>query len=548
MHGQPPSSGRFVGRYLLHDRIAAGGMATVHVGRLLGLAGFGRTVAIKRLHDAYARDPEFVAMLLDEARLTATIRHPNVVPTLDVVAEEDELLVVMEYVEGDALAQLVKTAYGRGGRVPPHFAASIVAQTLHGLHAAHEAKDKHGNPLGIVHRDVSPQNILVGTDGIARVLDFGIAKAASRSTATSDGQVKGKTAYMAPEQLQHGAVDRRTDVFAAAVVLWETLTGKRLFLADSPSATVARVLHDPIPAPEVHAPDLPLSLTSVVLRGLERDPSARYQSAEEMANALEESIRFPRAGEIGAWVREIAQATLAERAALVRQVEQASVPPLPAVTPRGSALADVIELAERRRLIGEVPTDVGEKRRVDPALLTPRSHPPASYTPRSGGHTPRSSQGPEQTELASIANAVRAPLASRKDALPLLLAGVGVLALLIAITVAAVTALRSSEPPATAAEPPPALTPVPVFVEPPPSPPPTVVLGAAPPEPAVEAPPPPQATQPPPQATTPPRSPAAHPPRSGKPSTKSAPPKVDCERDPWTVDAAGVKRIRPECR
>src|SRR6478672_330391 len=159
---QSAGRGRLVGRYVVHDRIAAGGMATVHVGRLLGAAGFSRTVAIKRLHEHYAKDPDFVAMLLDEARLAASIRHPNVVPTLDVVAEADELLVVMEYVEGDSVAHLTKLTQAAGQRVPIAFAAVIVAQALHGLHAAHEARDKHGEPLGIVHRDVSPQNILVG--------------------------------------------------------------------------------------------------------------------------------------------------------------------------------------------------------------------------------------------------------------------------------------------------------------------------------------------------------------------------------------------------
>ena len=150
------SKGRRVGRYVVHDRIAAGGMATVHVGRVLGAAGFSRTVAIKRLHDAYAKDPEFVAMLLDEARIAAMIRHPNVVPTLDVVAEDDELLVVMEYVEGDSVAHLVKLLAESKQRVPIAFAAAICAQALHGLHAAHQARDKNGELLGIVHRDVSP--------------------------------------------------------------------------------------------------------------------------------------------------------------------------------------------------------------------------------------------------------------------------------------------------------------------------------------------------------------------------------------------------------
>src|SRR5262245_394878 len=150
-------------------------MATVHLGRLLGPVGFSRTVAIKRLHAQFATDPEFVSMFLDEARLAARIRHPNVVPTLDVVATEGELFVVMEYVHGESLSRLIKEEARNGRRIPPRIAASLISGTLQGLHAAHEARDERGNPLNIVHRDVSPQNILVGSDGIARVLDFGVA-------------------------------------------------------------------------------------------------------------------------------------------------------------------------------------------------------------------------------------------------------------------------------------------------------------------------------------------------------------------------------------
>ena len=284
MGEQSSSRGRLVGRYVVHDRIAAGGMATVHVGRLLGAAGFSRTVAIKRLHDAYAKDPEFVAMLLDEARL------------------------VMEYVEGDSVAHLTKLTLAAGQRVPVSFAAAIVAQALHGLHAAHEAHDRNGAPLGIVHRDVSPQNILVGIDGVSRVLDFGIAKAASRATATEDGQLKGKTAYMAPEQLHHGAVDRRTDVFAASIVLWELLCGRRLFFADSPAEMMSRVLTSPIESPQKYAPEVPPGLAAVTLRGLDRDPAGRFASAEDMALAIEEAIAMPRPKDIGSWVATIAKA------------------------------------------------------------------------------------------------------------------------------------------------------------------------------------------------------------------------------------------------
>src|SRR5262249_50884483 len=160
-------------------------------------------------------------------RLAARIRHPNVVPTLDVVALGAELFLVMEYVDGESLSRLFKTAFSRGDRVPTRIAASIAAEVLYGLHAAHEAHSENGEPLSIVHRDVSPHNVLVGRDGIARVVDFGVAKAAVRSQTTQDGNLKGKLSYSAPEQLLKETVDRRVDVFAASVVLWEALTGTR---------------------------------------------------------------------------------------------------------------------------------------------------------------------------------------------------------------------------------------------------------------------------------------------------------------------------------
>ena len=220
-----------VGRYALHHEIASGGMAVVHIGRLMGPVGFARTVAIKRLHPHLAHNPEFVAMFLDEARLAARIRHPNVVSTLDVVATEGELFVVMEYVPGDALARLLFTASSRGESVPLAIASSIMVDVLHGLHAAHEASDERGQPLGLVHRDVSPHNVLVGTDGAAHLIDFGIAKAAGRAQVTREGQLKGKLAYMAPEQLKGSSggakVDRRADVFAVGTILWEIVTGHR---------------------------------------------------------------------------------------------------------------------------------------------------------------------------------------------------------------------------------------------------------------------------------------------------------------------------------
>src|SRR5438094_9657465 len=206
------STERVVGRYALYGEIAAGGMATVHLGRLIGQVGFSRTVAIKRLHAQYAKDPEFVSMFLDEARLAARIRHPNVVATLDVVALRGELFLVMEFVQGESLSRLVRHARETRGSMPVPIVGAVMSGVLQGLHAAHEARNERGEPLDVVHRDVSPQNVLVGVDGVARVLDFGVAKAIGRLQTTRDGQIKGKTAYMSPVHIERREVECRTYV------------------------------------------------------------------------------------------------------------------------------------------------------------------------------------------------------------------------------------------------------------------------------------------------------------------------------------------------
>ncbi len=318
----PADGPKLVGRYALFDEIACGGMAAVHVGRLVGPVGFSRTVAIKRLHPQFAKDPEFVTMFLDEARLAARVRHPNVVPTLDVVASQGELFLVMEYVQGESFARLLHVSKSNAQRIPRDIVCAVVAAVLHGLHAAHEAKSERGEPLGIVHRDVSPQNILVGVDGIARVLDFGIAKAAGRAQVTREGQVRGKMAYIAPEQLQHGSANRKADVYAAAVVLWEALTGERLFLSDSEAATIARVLTGDVALPSSLAPDISPELDAVVMRGLARDPATRYETARDMARALEACSAPTTATRIGEWVEMTAGTALAVRARIVSEVEQ----------------------------------------------------------------------------------------------------------------------------------------------------------------------------------------------------------------------------------
>ena len=322
-----------VGRYALSAPLAAGGMATVHLGRLIGEVGFTRTVAIKRLHPQFASDPEFVSMFLDEARLAARVQHPNAVHILDVVSAGSELFLVMDYVPGESLSRLLRVLRQQGVHgVPPHIASAIACGMLHGLHAAHEATNERGQPLDIVHRDVSPQNVLVGTDGAARLLDFGVAKAAGRLQTTRDGQVKGKLAYMPPEQVRGQTLNRQTDLYAAAVVLWEMLTGERLFQGENDSMLLYQVLEGAKAAPSEKltafvSPEVLAqvqALDPVVMRGLAFDPKVRFATAREMALAVEKALRPASAHEVGDWVEKLANDTLMQRARLVADLESNS--------------------------------------------------------------------------------------------------------------------------------------------------------------------------------------------------------------------------------
>jgi serine/threonine-protein kinase len=298
-------------------------MASVHFGRLSSDAGFSRTVAIKYLHPHHARDAGFIAMFLDEARLVSRIRHPNVATPLDVVVVSDsqEVFLVMEYIHGETLSRLIKGA--RTQRIPmsQNICASIMSGALNGLHAAHEAVDELGDPLNIVHRDISPQNIMVGEDGVARVLDFGIAKAVSRSQSTQEGHLKGKVAYMSPEQLTERAVDRRADIFAAGIVLWEALTMRRLFETDDVAGAIAKVLHGTIPRPSSVNGYISPSLDAVVLKALSRNPASRFQTAREFAVAIEEAAAVASTRKVSEWVSKAAAMSLAHRAEIVARIE-----------------------------------------------------------------------------------------------------------------------------------------------------------------------------------------------------------------------------------
>lgn len=304
---------RCVGRYCIGPEIASGGMATIRLGQLEGPGGFRRLVAIKQLNAELAAEPGLSALLVEEARLTSAISHPNVVSIFDVLEHDGELMLVMDYVNGETLSQLLRQARKRRVEAPVPVVRRIVSDVLHGLHAAHTATDVEGSPLGVVHRDVSPQNIMVGVDGVARVLDFGVAKAARGANYTAPGQVKGKLAYMAPEQLREQAVDARTDVFAAGIVLWEALSGRRLFVGGTASQLVSQLLSQPIARLNEERSDICPELDQLLEKALARSPGARFASAQAFADALEATGPLASRPEVAAWIRDLVGPTLAQR-------------------------------------------------------------------------------------------------------------------------------------------------------------------------------------------------------------------------------------------
>jgi serine/threonine-protein kinase len=315
-----------IGRYAIFDQIAVGGMASVHLARLTSVEGFSRVVAVKRMHRHLLENAELKQMFVAEARLAARVRHPNVVPILDVLSHESELLIVLEYVHGESLHALMRAAKERGKTVPRPIACTIAIAALQGLHAAHEAKDERGRPLELVHRDVSPQNILVGEDGVTRVLDFGVAKAIQAHTETDPGVLKGKYSYMAPEVIQGASATRRSDVFSTATVIWELLVGQKLFSGASEQERLLKIVKGEYPRPcDVGVDDVPAPLESIVMKGLSRDPAERYRDALDMAIDLERHAELASQRVVGDWVARLARGTLEHRSDLIHAIEISSV-------------------------------------------------------------------------------------------------------------------------------------------------------------------------------------------------------------------------------
>jgi serine/threonine-protein kinase len=335
----------------------------VYLARTRGVAGFEREVALKLVHAHLRADEESRMHLLEEARLAARIRHPNVVPVTEVDSDSCGVFLVMEYVEGEALSGLVRLLRDSNHRLPTRLIARIMNDALAGLHAAHELRDPQGQLVGLVHRDFSPQNILVGIEGVARLADFGVAKAASRTVRTKTGLVKGKVAYMSPEQARGHKVDRRCDVWAAGVVVWELVTGRKLYDHEDDVATLLSVVTEEPPRLGSVLQGVPASLDDAVAYALTSDVSSRCPSAEALRQMLEsawdECGGMASTTELGAFVRQTVGHRLAERRALAQRGRSSS-PGDPALP--GSAFAPV-PAAE-----AEAPREDGTKTAISAAV------------------------------------------------------------------------------------------------------------------------------------------------------------------------------------
>jgi eukaryotic-like serine/threonine-protein kinase len=314
-----------IGRYEIVGMLGRGGMATVYLARSAGEAGFSRLFAIKVLHPHLADDEGFVKMLLEEGQIAARLHHPNVVPIVDLGSQGDLRYVVLEYVEGCALNALLSKQ--RDVR-PPRLVIPIIIDALSGLHAAHMLTDDDGHPMNLVHRDISPQNVLVGVDGAARITDFGVAKAEARVNTTRPGQIKGKLAFMSPEQLKGIEVDRRSDLFSAGCLLFSALTGRRLFLGPNDAATMSNILWLQIPPPSAVGLKPPPFFDEICLRALERDRDKRWSSAAEMEDALREVAQkhglLGSRREVSEWVTSGFQGELQARRDAVREAASRS--------------------------------------------------------------------------------------------------------------------------------------------------------------------------------------------------------------------------------
>lgn len=316
------------GKYLLMERVAAGGMAEVFRAKQAGASGFQKVMAIKRILPQVAEDRDFIEMFIDEAKITGQLTHPNICPIYELGKIGEIHYIALEYVWGKDLLQIINRFRKQRKTMPHDMVAYIGAQMSEGLEYAHKKLDRQGKPLGIIHRDVSPQNVLVSYEGGVRVIDFGIAKAASRSTATQAGVLKGKFGYMSPEQVRGLPIDHRSDVFAVGTCLWELATCDRLFLGESDFATLERVRHATVPKIRATVPGFPEELEKIILKALARDPIDRWQNAGDLQDALQRylaSLQPPYSpAKLSAWMHSAFEPEMTQESARQKAFEGAA--------------------------------------------------------------------------------------------------------------------------------------------------------------------------------------------------------------------------------
>lgn len=377
-------SQRMLGPYQLLDRIGVGGMAEVWRATMRGAAGFERPVAIKRILGHLSADPDFVRMFVDEAKIAVQLSHPNIVQILDLGHIDDEWYIAMELVHGKDLRAILDTELARGQRIPLEVALHVIMKICDALHHAHFGGEgvlgSSGPGLRIVHRDVSPQNVMVSFDGEVKVADFGLAKAAGRAAQTQAGTVKGKLAYMSPEQLRGKTLDQRSDVFAVGILLWEVLAGERLFLGKTDRETIEKAYKAVVPSLQAMDPSIPPELEAITNRALASALEHRYQTAMELHDALEEFV-------YGSGLTLAAPSLSAYMRALYPQVEEVSV-----TTRRRDPRAGTAEIDVGRDAID----DGGDLDELDASDLESMPPPAPVYDDAPAFRAPASSLPPQE--------------------------------------------------------------------------------------------------------------------------------------------------------
>jgi serine/threonine-protein kinase len=311
-----------VGRYEILTPLSVGGMAELFLACVKGPGGFRKFVALKRILPQHREQEDFVAMFLDEARISAALSHANIGQVFELGEAGADFFMAMEFIEGQDLSRLNRVVRKHGGVLPFGFTAAVLRDACHALHYAHHFTSPSGRPLPVIHRDLSLRNVMVTFAGTTKLIDFGIAKARGSLSATAGGLVKGSNGYMSPEQIRGDALTGASDLFAAGAVLFELLTGRRVFQGDDPTATMYKVLHDAPPSPRAVNPEVPEALAEVTLKALAKDPAQRFATGREMARALEQAVRCFDDAERAAWMEGTFAADIARTRAMLALAEE----------------------------------------------------------------------------------------------------------------------------------------------------------------------------------------------------------------------------------